>query len=358
MHKHGGDIYTHADVLDFSANINFRGMPASVRRAAIEAVDSCRNYPDPECRKLRAAIAVREQETKGADKMQITADHVICGNGAADLIFALVRAVKPRQALLSAPTFYEYEQALRSVECKIHRYGLREERGFQLQEDLTEQITPETDLVFVCNPNNPTGVVTQRELLEKILRRCEACDALLVVDECFQDFLADSGAYTMKKYLQDSSHLFILKAFTKMYAMAGLRLGYGLCSNRKLLEEMNRNRQPWSVSIPAQMAGIAAAGEVEFAAESRKLIDQERDFLKQGLAEAGYHFLGSQANYIFFRGPEDLYEKCLQQGILIRDCSNYEGLKKGWYRVAVKNHEDNLQLLRVLTACRGNGKDV
>ena len=133
-----------------------------------------------------------------------------------------------------------------------------------------------------------------------------------------------------------------------MYAMAGMRLGYGLCRNRELLSEMKKSSQPWSVSLPAQMAGIAAAQEREFAAESREQIREERDFLTARLRERGYQIIGSKANYIFFRGPEDLYEKCLEQGILIRDCSNYEGLTRGWYRIAVKNRADNLRLLEVM----------
>ena len=339
MHKHGGDIYTHKNVLDFSANMNFRGMPEQVKQAAKKAIDDCGNYPDPDCRQLREAIAVREQ---------VSAEHVICGNGAADLIFTLVRAKRPKRALLPAPTFYEYEQALESAGCKTDRYYMQAEKGFQPEEDFIEHITPQTDLVFICNPNNPTGVLTEPALLERILERCISCGVLLVVDECFNDFLKEPERYSVKSHLEKSDQLFILKAFTKMYAMAGLRLGYGLCRNRELLSEMKKSSQPWSVSLPAQMAGIAAAQERKFAAESREQIREERDFLTARLRERGYQIIGSKANYIFFRGPEDLYEKCLKQGILIRDCSNYEGLTRGWYRIAVKNRADNLRLLEVM----------
>lgn len=339
MHRHGGDIYTYKNVLDFSANLNFRGMPASVAQAAREAIDRCGAYPDPDCRGLREAISLREQ---------VPAEHIICGNGAADVIFTLVRARGPGRALLMAPTFYEYEQALASVGCAIDRYYLKEERGFRAEEDLVSRITPETELVFLCNPNNPTGVVTGPELLWDVLKRCEACGALLVVDECFNDFLAEPERCSMKKYLETTDHLFLLKAFTKMYAMAGLRLGYGLCRDRALLGKMKKCSQPWSVSLPAQAAGIAAAKEREFARSSREEIQTEREFLAGQFKERGFRIIGSEANYLFFRGPEDLYEKCLRQGILIRDCSNYEGLSRGWYRVAVKSRGENLKLLRAI----------
>lgn len=339
MHQHGGDIYSHGNVLDFSANINFRGMPESVKEAARAGIDCSVRYPDAACGKLREAIAVREQVKK---------DWIICGNGAADLIFSLVLAQKPKKALVTAPAFFEYEQALRTVGCEVQYYYLKESKGFLLQPDILQRICPKTDLVFLCNPNNPTGISIPPKLLEDILSRCRECSALLALDECFLDFLEDGENLSMKKYLAKSKNLFILKAFTKMYAMAGLRLGYGLSGDIALLERIRKMRQPWNVSIPAQMAGIAAAGEVEFAAKSRRVIKKEREFLRRELEKMGYRIVGGEANYLFFLGPRNLYERCLHAGILIRDCGNYEGLNPGWYRVAVKSREENQRLLAVL----------
>lgn len=339
MHKHGGDIYTYKNCIDFSANINPLGMPERVRKAAEEGLSLCANYPDPLCRKLREAIGKREQ---------VDSSSILCGNGAADLIFSLVLAVKPKRALVMAPSFYEYEQALRTVDCQVCYYYLREEGDFHLREDLLLQITEDTDMVFLCNPNNPTGVLTERELLLKILRQCEKKDALLVVDECFIEFLEQQERYTIKDEIGSSSHLFVLRAFTKMYAMAGLRLGYCLCGNLPLLEKMQQNRQPWSVSIPAQMAGIAAVEDAAFAEESRQTIARERQQLKTFLQEMGFRVLDGAANYLCFQGAEGLSEYCRDRGILIRDCSNYEGLCPGWYRVAVKSRADNAKLMEVL----------
>lgn len=338
-HIHGGDVYRNTEVIDFSANINFRGMPQSVKDAAKQAVELCGNYPDTRCEALREALEKREGISK---------EHIICGNGAADLIFALVLAKKPKRALLVAPTFYEYEQALCSVDCVNEKHYLLEENGFELKEDFLDKITAQTDIVFLCNPNNPTGLLIERELLEKILKKCEKCDALLVLDECFNDFLECPQNYSMKDHVEKTKHLFLLKAFTKMYAMAGLRLGYGFCGNEELLEKMLFIRQPWSVSIPAQMAGEAAAKETEFAVESAKIIQKEKMKLQEEMRKKGYHVLDSQANYLFFKAPENFGESCMKKGIMVRDCSNYEGLQKGWYRVAVKSPEDNRKLLSIL----------
>ena len=170
----------------------------------------------------------------------------------------------------------------------------------------------------------------------------------MVVDECFLDFVPSPEKYTLKEYLETYDNLFLLKAFTKRYAMAGVRLGYGLCGNKGLLEKIEGVCQPWNVSSMAQAAGLAALQEREYVEKGRQVTFQELAYLKEELTALGYPVYPSQANYVFFIGPADLYEKLEQQKILIRDCSNYTGLSKGYYRVAVKKHEENQQLVRAL----------
>ena len=170
----------------------------------------------------------------------------------------------------------------------------------------------------------------------------------MAVDECFLDFVPSPEKYTLKEYLETYDNLFLLKAFTKRYAMAGVRLGYGLCGNKVLLEKIEGVCQPWNVSSMAQAAGLAALQEREYVEKGRQVTFQELAYLKEELAALGYPVYPSQANYVFFTGPADLYEKLEQKKILIRDCSNYTGLSKGYYRVAVKKHEENQQLVRAL----------
>lgn len=338
---HGGDVYGTPCRIDFSANINPLGMPECVAQAACEGVRFSSCYPDLHCRQLRAGIAESEQ---------VPEQWIICGNGAAELVFALTAALKPKRALLTAPGFAEYEQALRALgdDCQINFYFCREENGFALGEDYLDSLTPDLDLVFLCSPNNPTGLTIPVPLLEQIARRCEENHIFLVMDECFNGFLEQGEALSMKRFLGQMQGLFILKAFTKLYAMAGLRLGYGLCSDQELLGQMHRVLQPWNVSTPAQMAGFAALQETEFVEISRAYIRGERIFLIEELRKRQYFCLDSEANYVFFRGPEDLYDRCREEGILIRDCSNYRGLAPGYFRVAVRTRVENEELLRVL----------
>ena len=341
MHKHGGDIYGGDVRLDFSANLNFFGMPESVREAAYRGILNSEHYPDVECRELRRAISVHDG---------IPVEQIVCGNGAADLIFGLVLAKRPKLAVLAAPTFYEYEQALHMVDCQIRRVYLSEEEGFPYSERILEALTPEVDMIFLCHPNNPTGQLLEAELREKILARCEACDILLVLDECFTDFLDDEERekYPWGCAERNYEHVAVLRAFTKIYAMAGLRLGYAIVPDENLRERLRLVRQPWSVSIPAQMAGAAALKEEAYVERFRGVLKEERAWLKGELEKLGITPIGSHANYIFFRSVEDLTERMRREGILIRDCANYEGLHAGYYRIAVRTREENTELIRAL----------
>ena len=256
-------------------------------------------------------------------------EYLICGNGAADLIFSLSRALNPKKALLPAPTFAEYEQALVSVGCEISRYYLKEENDFCIQEDYPDVLKKEKpDIIFLCNPNNPTGITIPQDLLEKILETCSIQGIFMVVDECFLDFVKDPDKHTLKEKLEKYPGLFILKAFTKRYAIPGVRLGYGFCSDREVLDRMEAVTQPWNVSTMAQQAGMAALKESEYVEAGRQIIFRGICIDEGRMRQVGLTVYPSEANYIFFYGPEDLFERCVAKGILIRDCSNYPGLKK------------------------------
>lgn len=343
---HGGDIYSaqeriSGEIIDFSANINPLGLPDSVKKALVESMEDFSCYPDPLCRKLIKEIAKSEN---------VAEESILCGNGAADIIFRISQAIRPRQALIASPTFAEYEQSLEVGGCHIDYFTLKEENDFLVTEDILDAIHPRTDIVFLCNPNNPTGQLIEPHLLERILVRCASCGALLVVDECFRDFLDDPESNSMNSWVESFPNLLILRAFTKHFAMAGLRLGYCLCSNPPLLERMKQCGQPWSVSVPAQIAGVAALQDTDYLQKSRKVIQQERKYLKDSLSNLQIKVIGSHANYIFFRMPDskDLAEYLEKDGILIRSCANYRGLDESYYRIAVKSHLHNEKLVAAL----------
>ncbi len=344
---HGGDRLGAAlesgkaqeELLDFSANINPMGMPSGIRKAFLESCEEILHYPDPLCRRLREALAKEERTAS---------DKVLCGNGGADLIYRLVFALKPGEALVTAPCFAEYEEALKQAGSRIRYFRLPAD--MELGEDFTDAVTEGLDLIFLCNPNNPTGLLTRRELLVSVLKKAGDCGARVCVDECFLDFVRERDGYSLTGMLDRYPNLIILKSFTKLYAIPGLRLGYVLCADRELLARMEKAGQPWPVSGPAQEAGLAALKEIGFREQTLELVDRERGFLKKGLEEMGCFVYEGRANFLCFRvqGEEALYEKLLSSGILIRRCGNYRGLSTDTYRAAVRSHEENIKFLKAM----------
>lgn len=338
QNPHGGDVYDGEIQLDFSANTNPYGTPQGVLDAITAALPRVHQYPDPYCRELVKTISEFESAPK---------DWILCGSGAAELIYSYCKALRPGRAMELAPTFSEYSLALERVGCQVERYSLKKENYFSLTEDFLPALERgRPDVLFLCNPNNPTGQVIGLPLLEKILDVCEEQGTCLFVDECFLD-LSDDGV-SLKSHLGEHPNLFILKAFTKSYGMAGVRLGYCLCAQGQLLEEMSHTVQPWNVSTLAQSAGVAALHERAFLQRTRALIPVERQWLQSQLEALGFWVCPSKANYLLFQGSQDLWEQLRKQGIAIRSCGNYHGLGTGWYRIAVRLHGENECLIRAM----------
>ncbi|NSE48120.1 aminotransferase class I/II-fold pyridoxal phosphate-dependent enzyme [Dorea formicigenerans] len=334
---HGGDIYRHPDVIDFSVNTNPLGTPESVKRAVQESVAKIEHYPDVRCEALRKAISRFEQ---------VNMEEILCGNGAAELFFAAVQAVCPQKALVIAPSFSEYEEALRSVGAEAEYYYLCEEDNFQIQEDYVDKLSEEIDMIFLCNPNNPTGQTIDRDMLIKILDRCKKQNIVVILDECFLEFLDEPNRYEMSNLRGEYPNLLIIKAFTKIFSMPGLRLGYAISSNPDILEEMSWKLQQWNVSVPAQMAGVAALeNPKEYIRQTREYVSGQREYMRNIMKMMGYVVFASKANYLFFKGRPGLEKEALEAGFLIRDCQNYEGLSEGFYRIAVRTKEENERLI-------------
>jgi len=345
QYKHGGDhaAYTEqyggADYLDFSANINPMGLPESARRALEQCADQCTQYPDPHCRELRRALSAFEQ---------VPQEWILCGNGAADLIYRTVWALRPKTALIPAPTFAEYALALGQAGCSINYHDTRAEDRFALDESFLAKI-PNNQVIFLCNPNNPTGNLTGPVLLDRILDACAAAGSVLVVDECFLEFVELCDEYTIKRRLGRYPRLLVLRAFTKIYAMPGLRLGYLLCSDRELLGRIAAAGAPWSVSVPAQLCGIAAAGEQLHLAASKALVRGESVRVSQALTDMGVRVFASSANFLlFYTGIEHFGEQLFQRGIVLRDCISFRGLGPGYYRAAIRTRAENNALLKAV----------
>lgn len=373
---HGGNRYGQKVILDFSVNTNPLGLPDYIGRTLEQAVRGDRGlwewYPDPACVQLRKALGAYHQ---------VPTEQIVCGNGASELIFAVARmfaADGPVTAVLPGPSFSEYERALFAIGAKIRYDRLRDAEDFLLTDRILEQLKADVDLLFLCNPNNPTGSLIEPGLLEKILAVCAQKGIAVVLDECFRELAerdclskeesaargfaggvasGDYGGLRADAY----PHLILLKAFTKLYAMPGLRLGYCICGDREAARRLQAQLPCWNVSNMAQLAGLTALDpqkNPDYISQSRELIWAERRFLTEGLRRLGLRVLPGHANFLCFYcedsrvetgtfspGVQPLYEILLAQGILIRDCAGFEGLGPGWYRIAVKTRQENRRLL-------------
>lgn len=332
--EHGGNYTT--DILDFSVNINPLGLPQSVKEVLKCSIDSFTKYPDPYCTELIKKISENEN---------ISPKKIVCGNGADDLIYRLIYAVKPSHALLTAPTFTEYEKALTEIGCKLRFHTLSESENFILTSRIFNDLH-DVDIVFLCNPNNPTGSVIEPELLSDIIRYCSKHNILLVIDECFFGFCD-------KVSLSITDNIVVLKAFTKLYAMAGLRLGYMLFGNAEIAKKVWNIGQYWSVSVPAQLAGTVALDEKEYLYKSITLIKNERKYLSESLSSMGIKVYPSDANFIFFKCGFPIDKLLLNEGIAIRNCENFRSLNNDFFRIAVRKHNENVRLINAVKKIMG-----
>ena len=340
IQQHGGNIGQLSNILDFSANINPLGAPESVKKAVAETVCDIEKYPDPYCTELRDRLGKHER---------ISAENIVCGNGADDLIFRIVHAFKPKKAMVCAPTFTEYSRALAEVGCEIFEHILTESRDFELGEDILPKLDSSLDMCFICTPNNPSGRLAAPEILTNIAEKCRDNNVILVCDECFMGFVEDSESYSLRQIM--NGNCIILKAFTKLFAMAGIRLGYAVCGSSHIAERIQQSGQFWSVSALAQTAGIAALDETEYVNKTVRYITEKRRLLAAELAKIGVKVYDGAANFLMFRSRIELAEELLAEGILIRDCANFSGLTEGFYRVAVRTHDENIRLINAVRRC-------
>ena len=328
---HGGNIYNEAVKYDFSVNTNPLGMPEDVKEKLKENLGNiCQVYPEETCYELRKSISLKEN---------ISEHQIMCGNGASELIYGLVRAIRPKKALVVVPSFSEYIRALRANDSEIVYYQLAPERDFIVAEDIMSYLTPELDMVFLCNPNNPTGKLIEPDLMLDIITYCRMNRIYVVIDECFMDFVKDYEKHTRKGLIPYNPYVVILNALTKIFAFPGIRIGYAMTSDVDLIHAVNVQLPSWNVSAVAQLAGKEVVHHEGYVEESRKYVFRE-------MKKMGFKVYEPSANFIFFQSDIPLYQELLDRHILIRNCDNFDGIMHGYCRVAIKKHDENEILLK------------
>jgi threonine-phosphate decarboxylase len=364
---HGGNIYEikrryKKDVIDFSANINPLGLTEDIKREFIRCYELIFHYPDPDAKDLIRQIA----GYRGIDE-----DNILIGNGSTELIYLIAYAFKPEKALIPAPTFSEYERAIATHpspsrgegkggsegQCPNNiKYFILNKDNFEINPDefIAAMREERCDMAFLCNPNNPTGRLLKKNGVLKIAETAKELKCYLVIDEAFMDFLPNEQKHTFIWGAVKDKKFIVLRSFTKFFALPGLRIGY-LVAHKDLIKRLKQIQPPWSVNSIAQYLAKIILNDKDYIEKSRKLINEEREFLFNELATLKrLKPYPSEANFLLVKIIDSrldssiLTDELIQKGILIRDCSNFRGLNGRYFRVAVRTHKENIKLINAL----------
>lgn len=347
---HGGDIYEAAKrygfdrdrIVDFSSNGNPLGPSPAAKRAAQKALSLIDRYPDPETTSLRTAIA---------RYFGIKPEHVVCGNGSAGLIHLVPRVFRPNKILVPVPTFTEYAAAGESAGCEVVSLPLKERDGFRIDPIEMAFALKGAGMAFLCNPNDPTGELIPKTVMLEIAQYALQEGVKLVVDESFMDFTESESV--VKEAVQ-SSNLVCIRSFSPFFGMPGLRIGYAV-SNESTIAAIRAGQEPWSASIPAEHAAIAALNDWRHSKKTRKMIEKERNRLLSELRVLpDVETFPCTANFILVKltsyDARMLTDKLGKQGMLLRDCSSFPGLGNGYIRISVRRKRENIRLVRAMRA--------
>jgi threonine-phosphate decarboxylase len=324
-------------ILDFSSNVNPLGFPGVVKKLLNLAKVSI--YPDPDSTKLKQKLA---------KYLKISNDYITIGNGATEVIYDFCRAtITKSKVLIVAPTFSEYESASCLCGAKPQFFI-----SMDLQADLEKfmQKIPRNGVVFLCNPNNPTGKLIHKHIILQIIKSAKAKSTTVFVDECFME-LAIPQNQSVIDLVPKHENLFVLRSLTKSFGLAGLRIGYGVGS-KALVSVLDRIKIPWSVNGLAHEAGITALDDVQFLAKTQRLIKKESKFLIDSISSIdGFSCYDTDTNFILIKTRQPaktVQKKLLHQNVLVRDCGNFRGLDNYHIRIAVRTHKENQKLVSAL----------
>ena len=324
LYEHGSKYYDKKIKYDLSENINPLGMPPSVKKVIANCPEAFSKYPDSEYLVLRESIALH---------MGVDISNVCLGNGADELIWKIMQVFKPERILELAPTFSEYARSATAIHAVVDDYLLEADNDFVIGEDFLKKMDRGYDMVFLCNPNNPTGKVIPRKQLEGIARKALEVNSIVVIDESFLDF---TDEISMASCINEFENLIIIRGFTKIYGMAGIRLGYMIGSPKHTLR-IKEYGPLWNVSSVAMLTGQAALDEDNWIEQTKRYISNEKEYIYRNIPDA----IKSDANFILIKTSESMADRLYEKGIAVRKCENFSGLDYTYIRVGIKSHECN-----------------
>lgn len=352
VNQHGGDLelierkyhIPKDELINFSGNVNPLGIADSIKKAIIDNIDCLCRYPDVSYLELRTNIS----KYTGVDK-----DFIIAGNGATELISLFIKVVSAKNAVIISPSYSEYEREIKLNNGEVSLYPLKEENDFNLiTDEFLSSISTKTDMIVLCNPNNPTGTAVDTDDLKKILEYSKKNNIYVMIDETYMEFNDCIDKYSAVSLVKDFDNLFIIRGTSKFFAAPGLRLGYGLCSNKDILDSINSKKDPWSVNIFASVAGEVMFTDEEYISKTKKLISDERTKILNELKKwKNIKVYDTKSNFILIKilnsniTSSFVFEKLIAKKMIIRDASNFAFLGDEYLRFCILLPKQNKMLL-------------
>jgi threonine-phosphate decarboxylase len=354
---HGSDIekisshynITKDSLVNFAANVNPLGFPKEVSHSIAKNLDLLSTYPDREYTKLREVIA---------SYCNVEREQIMVGNGSSELIALLIQQISPKKTLILGPTYSEYERELKSLGSSITYYNLKWENSFELNiECFLESLSGNYDLLILCNPNNPTSSFISKDTIEKILNTCKTYNTFVMIDETYVEFVPDNKITSTMPLVPIYDNFMTLRGVSKFFAAPGLRLGYGVTRNLGLLDRMKETIIPWSLNSIGAYAGELLLVDSSYIEATKELIaNEKRHFLSELGKLSGINAFEANANFILVQITKEnitaaeTFIRSLEEGLILRDCSSFEGLEGEFIRFCIMNPEDNRRLLDLLKA--------
>ena len=334
-------------IVNFAGNVNPLGLPASVKEAVATHADLFSSYPDREYLSLRNVLS---------NYCDVPADYILPGNGSSELIALLSEARAPKHPLILGPTYSEYSRELTFSGSTQDYYHLQETSDFRPDlEDLFHTLSDGYDFLIICNPNNPTSSAIFRDELKELLAFCKRKNIFVMIDETYVEFAPDISAITAVPLTKQFSNLMVLRGVSKFYAAPGMRFGYGITGNSEFLKTMREKQIPWSLNSLGAFAGEMLFQDHDYYQQTRNLILSERQKMYETIKKLPtFKIYPAYANFLLVKILKDgvtsfdVFERCIQKGLMIRDCSSFQCLEGEYVRFCIQMPEENQRLLDLL----------
>lgn len=334
-------------IISFGANVNPLGASQKVHKALCSNMDSISRYPDRDYVELRKAIG---------NYTNAKPEYIMVGNGCTELISLFIKTLSPRNTLILGPSYSEYERDIELCKGSYKYFFLKEGRDFDLNvRTLFDKLAKHVNLLIFCNPNNPTSTALSVKTIQRILSYCQKRNIFVLIDETYAEFAPKELSISAIPLVDNYTNLMILRGTSKFFAAPGLRLGYGICSDNLLLLRMKKQQNPWSVNSMAEVAGRVMFTDRTYIQNTRRLIELERARLKLEFSSwKSIQVYDSACNFFFARilnsnlTSAQVFEHCIQKGLMIRDCASFPGLDERFFRFCIMLPAQNDLLLAAL----------